>query len=251
MIVDSRHEKLCVLLQAGEKEKEFFEKKTQMHSHIVSSRRSDVNVKFNKSTISKVSQSGTQRGTIESPVTTLDADRKLIRHCRRRNSQNAHHGSIFHRLPLLCQTRGQKRKEAEKFELEYWPQRSKLTSWKVCCRREVTSGSTHPRLTSDWLAEIDLARNSGELIHSWFVCDKLQKEFETLDSEIARRIMKIKPAEFEREISVLELEAMEKTLFTRSSNKIQSSKSQSENIKESQEMPSVRLCRNLPRVTMF
>ena len=48
-----------------------------------------------------------------------------------------------------------------------------------------------------------------------------------------------------------ELEAMEKTLVTRSSVKIHSSESQCENIKEIQEMPSVRLCRNLPRVTMF
>ena len=51
-----------------------------------------------------------------------------------------------------------KRKEAETFWFEPWPQASKLTPWKVSFRKEVTTGSTRPRLVSDWwLAEVVLA----------------------------------------------------------------------------------------------
>ena len=79
-----------------------------------------------------------------------------------------------------------KSKEAEKFEFEPWPQASKINSWTVSLRREVMSGSTHPRLTSEWSGEIDVAATMGELDHSGFMFDKHQMEFDTLDSKIAK-----------------------------------------------------------------
>ena len=66
-----------------------------------------------------------------------------------------------------------KRKEAETFEFEPWLQASKFNSWKVSFRREVVSGSTHPRLISEWSAEIDVAASVGELDFSGFVFDNL------------------------------------------------------------------------------
>ena len=73
-----------------------------------------------------------------------------------------------------------KSKDAEKFEFESWPQASTLSSWNLCFRREDTTGSTHPRLVSEWFAEIDLASSMGVLDYSGFVFDKHQFEFETL-----------------------------------------------------------------------
>ena len=58
------------------------------------------------------------------------------------------------------------RNVAVKFEFEPWPQASKFNSWKVSFRREEISGSTHPRLISEWLAEIDVAASMGDLDHS-------------------------------------------------------------------------------------
>ena len=67
-------------------------------------------------------------------------------------------------------------------------------------RREVISGSTHPRLISDWWAEIDVAASMGELDNSGFVFDK---EFETLGSRITKGIMKIILAQFKRKTNYL------------------------------------------------
>ena len=94
--------------------------------------------------------------------------------------------------------------EAERFEFELWPQSSKFVSWKVSFRREAISGSTHPRLISDWSAEIDLAIRIEVLDHLGFIFDKHQIEFETLDSQIARGIMKTLPAKFWRKINFSE-----------------------------------------------
>ena len=66
------------------------------------------------------------------------------------------------------------------------------------------SGSTHPRLTSEWSGEVDIAGSLRDLDHSWFVFDKKAVKFETLDSDIAKGIMKIIPAGFERMINFLE-----------------------------------------------
>ena len=79
-----------------------------------------------------------------------------------------------------------KRKDAEKFEFQSWPQASKFNSWKVCFRREVTTRSTHPRLSSDWLAEMDLASTKDELDLSGFIFDKHQSELENLNSKTAK-----------------------------------------------------------------
>ena len=73
-----------------------------------------------------------------------------------------------------------KRKDAEKFEFESWPQGSTFSSWNLCFRREDTTGSTHPRLVSEWFADVDLASSMGVLDYSGFVFDKHQLEFETL-----------------------------------------------------------------------
>ena len=94
--------------------------------------------------------------------------------------------------------------EAEKFEFEPWPQASKFVSWKVSFRREAISGSTHLRLISEWSPEIDLAIGIEDLDHSGFTSDKHQIEFETLDSKIAKGIMKTLPAEFKRKINFLQ-----------------------------------------------
>ena len=79
------------------------------------------------------------------------------------------------------------RNEAEKFEFEPCPQASKFSSWKVSSRTEVVSGSTHARVISQWLEEIDLAAGMEELDYSGFIVDQHQIEFETLDSKIAER----------------------------------------------------------------
>ena len=71
------------------------------------------------------------------------------------------------------------RREAEKFEFEPCPLASKFGSWKVSFRREVISESTHPRLVSDWLAEIDMATGIEDLDHSGFIFDKHQMEIQS------------------------------------------------------------------------
>ena len=71
-------------------------------------------------------------------------------------------------------------------------------------RREVLSGSSHPRLVSDCLADIDLATSKDDLDHSGFVFDKHNQEFETLDSKIAKGIMEIIPVDFMRKINFLD-----------------------------------------------
>ena len=63
-----------------------------------------------------------------------------------------------------------------------------------------SSRSNHPRLISDWLAEMDFAACVEELDHPGFVVDKHQMEFETLDSKIAKGSMKNPLAEFKRKI---------------------------------------------------
>ena len=129
-------------------------------------------------------------------------------HC---DSQKAIHGNIFHGLHLLYRTRDQlamkvlrKRKEAEKFEFEPWPQASQFSSWKVSFRTEVTTGSTHLRLASERLAEFDLPSGMEELDWSGFIFDKDHSEFETLGSKVAEEIMKIIPPHFKRKINFLE-----------------------------------------------
>ena len=97
-----------------------------------------------------------------------------------------------------------KRKEAENFESEPWPHASKFSSCKVSFRREVISGSTHPRSISEWFAEIDLAAGMEDLDHSGYTLDEHQIDFETLDSKVAKGIMKIIPGEFQRKINFLE-----------------------------------------------
>ena len=94
--------------------------------------------------------------------------------------------------------------KAEKFEFEPWPSASKFVSWKVSFRREEISGSTHPRLISDWSAQIDLATGIEDKDHSGFIFDKHQIECETLDSKTTKGIMKTFPAEFKRKINFLE-----------------------------------------------
>ena len=71
------------------------------------------------------------------------------------------------------------RREAEKFEFEPCPLASKFGSWKVSFRREVISESTHPRLVSDWLADIDMATGIEDLDHSGFIFDKHQMEIQS------------------------------------------------------------------------
>ena len=92
-----------------------------------------------------------------------------------------------------------KRKEAERFEFEPRPQASQFGSWKILFRREVISGSTNPRLISEWFGEVDIAAGMGDLDYSWFVFDKKSIHCDTLDSEIAKRIMKIIPAVFRKD----------------------------------------------------
>ena len=98
----------------------------------------------------------------------------------------------------------QKRKEVDIFEFEPQAQASSFSSWKVSVRSEVTTGSTHFLLSSEWLAEADLAFTVDELDYSGFIVDKHQLEFETLDSEIAKGTMKIISADFQRKNNVLE-----------------------------------------------
>ena len=62
----------------------------------------------------------------------------------------------------------------------------------------MVTGSTHPRLISEWLAEFDLASLVGELDRTGFTVDK--RKFETLDSKIAERIVEISPADSKRKI---------------------------------------------------
>ena len=75
----------------------------------------------------------------------------------------------------------------------------------VSFRREVLSGSTRPRYISEWLTEIDLSASLGELDHSGFVFDRNQMDFETLDSKIAKGIIKITLTYVEMKINFLDL----------------------------------------------
>ena len=106
-------------------------------------------------------------------VTPLRRQKKVILHYRRCDLQKGTLGNFFHQLLLLNRTHDrlpmkvpQKRKDAAKFEFEPWPQASKFISWRVSFRRDVMSGSTHPRLISECLAEIDMAVGVEDLDYS-------------------------------------------------------------------------------------
>ena len=147
-------------------------------------------------------------------ATFLRQQKQLILHCRHRDLLKVTHGNTFHRLLMLYRTRGQlpikvlqPSKEGEKFKFEPWPQASKFNSWKMSFRREVVSGSTHPRLMVDWFAELDVAARMEEPDPSGFVFDKHQPVWGKLKLRIQRLlhgIMKIILAEFKRKIHLLE-----------------------------------------------
>ena len=109
----------------------------------------------------------------------LTPTEKLFLHCRRRALPKVANGNISHRLLLLCPTR----------------------DLQISFRRDVVSGSTHPRLISEWLAEIDWATGIEDSGNQEFIFDKHQIKFETLDSKIATGIMKIIPDELKRRIN--------------------------------------------------
>ena len=82
-------------------------------------------------------------------------------------------------------------------EFEPWPQASKFVSWKVSFRREAISGSTHPRLNSDWSAQIDLATGIEDWDHSGFIFDKhlrAKQTTSTLKASLRRRGVDALPA---------------------------------------------------------
>ena len=74
-----------------------------------------------------------------------------------------HHTAIPHAGSTI-ENGTQKRKEAEK--LESWPLASRFGLWKISFGREVMSGSVHPKLVVQWLAESDHAANMDCLDHS-------------------------------------------------------------------------------------
>ena len=86
--------------------------------------------------------------------------------------------------------------------MEPWPKPSKLNSWKFSFRRRVTTGSTHPRLISDWLVNIALEANMADLDHAGFAFDKHQIEFDTPDSEIFQIYHGDSPTELKRKIQI-------------------------------------------------
>ena len=59
------------------------------------------------------------------------------------------------------------------------------------------SGSSHPKLVGDWLAEFDCAASMDDLDHSGFTFDSNQTEFETLNSETVDGFVSIIPAGWE------------------------------------------------------
>ena len=77
-----------------------------------------------------------------------------------------------------------KRQEAEKIEFENMPQESRCGSWKISHPREVTSGSTHPTLAVQWLAEIAQAASMDDSNHTGFALLPRSLEFATPDSKI-------------------------------------------------------------------
>ena len=56
------------------------------------------------------------------------------------------------------------------------------------------SGSSHPKLVGDWLADFDSAASMDDLDHTGFTVDSNQTEFETLDSKTVEGNAKISPA---------------------------------------------------------
>ena len=133
-------------------------------------------------------------------VTFLRQQKEVIHHYMHLDPQTA--GDPWRRNASTCtalsDTRSvtdestPKRREAEKFECEPRPQASKFKSWNLFFRREVIPGSNHPRIVSDWLAEIEVAASMAELDHSGFVF------------KIARGSMKNVPAELKRKVNFLE-----------------------------------------------
>ena len=65
-------------------------------------------------------------------------------------------------------------------------ERRRCGSWKISFPREVASGSTHPTLAGQCLAEIGQAASMDELKHSVFAFVSRNTEFTTLDSKIVR-----------------------------------------------------------------
>ena len=75
------------------------------------------------------------------------------------------------------------------------------------------SGSTHPRLISEWSAEMDLATGVEDLDHSGFIFDKHQIEFATLESIIATGIMKDSSSRIQEEDQFLRGNSIQEEAF--------------------------------------
>ena len=85
-----------------------------------------------------------------------------------------------------------KRKEADEPAFERWPQVTRFRNWKTAVRREVIASFTHhPRQASEWLAEIAQAISVQDLEPVGAVFGDNQMSFATLDSKIAKRLVKI------------------------------------------------------------
>ena len=116
------------------------------------------------------------------------SEKKLILHYRRRHLQEVIPWNTLHRLLLFVRPRdllpmkvlqtGKKQRHSNKI---FWPRASKFGSWKVSFRREVMSGSFHPRLFrfGHWYGILDFSgvhiRQAPRRVrHSGF--QRLQKE---------------------------------------------------------------------------
>ena len=111
---------------------------------------------------------GASAKELDDPVPISTADRG-----RRADSS----GELLIQIPLRFRWCGApqvkkgtpKRKAAENFASESWPQASRFGSWNVSLFREVMSRSIHPQLVGELSAEMDYATSMNDLDHSGFV----------------------------------------------------------------------------------
>ena len=84
---------------------------------------------------------------------------------RKEESEKRHRTTVSSDTSSFLEKSISKRKEADIFEFEPWPRASKFGSRKISLRRQVMSGSSHPMLVGDRLAEMDCATSTDDWDH--------------------------------------------------------------------------------------
>ena len=114
-------------------------------------------------------------------------------------------GESFRRLSLDGDSTAQ-RKDMNKLECEQWPYVTRFKNVRRPFRRGVVTSSLHPRQGTDRVAEIDQAQSMQDLDDVGSVSGSTWMSFETLNSQIAKDLKKMKNLEFKGKVQLTEVQ---------------------------------------------